>query len=311
MPSSKDDSATNTDSSSDDIPESNYIVYSVGEKVLAYHGPRCYDAKVQRAELRNKEWRYCVHYTGWSKNWDEWVGADRLIKPTQENAKKQDKKHSVQKSARSGSSAQAKPKKSTDLRVDKEDMKCNGEKRKADSGTEDSTPVEKLITIQIPSTLNKQLVHDWEFITQQNKLVQLPRSPNVDDILRKYLEYRTEKDGMMTDADGEILNGVRCYFDKSLPVMLLYQKERQQYREAVSGNVSPSSVYGAEHLLRLFVKLPELLACLKVEEETLIQLQQKLLDFLKFLQKNKGAFFLTSYDTIKASGGDGGKGKDK
>lgn len=34
--------------------------------------------------------------------------------------------------------------------------------------------------------------------------------------------------------------------------MLLYKKERQQYQEAIRDNVSPSTVYGAEHLLRLF-----------------------------------------------------------
>jgi mortality factor 4-like protein 1 len=34
--------------------------------------------------------------------------------------------------------------------------------------------------------------------------------------------------------------------------MLLYKKERDQYTEEVKGDVSPSTVYGAEHLLRLF-----------------------------------------------------------
>ena len=60
------------------------------------------------------------------------------------------------------------------------------------------------------------------------------------------LKYR------MTDSIGEILKGIRCYFDKALPVMLLYKKERKQYHEAVVDNVSPSTIYGAEHLLRLF-----------------------------------------------------------
>ncbi|XP_031110388.1 protein MRG1 [Ipomoea triloba] len=316
MVSSKDDSATNSDSSGDDIPESNSSVYSEGERVLAYHGPRIYEAKVQKAELRKKERRYFVHYLGWNKNWDEWVGTDRLMKHTEENVKKQqalDKKQGVEKIAKSGRSAQTKPKNSTDLKADKEDTKHNvakGKKRKADSGTEkENASVEKLIKIQIPSTLKKQLVDDWEFVTQQNKLVHLPRSPNVDDILTKYLEYRAEKDGMMTDTVGEILNGIRCYFDKALPVLLLYKKERQQYHEAVSDNVSPSSVYGAEHLLRLFVKLPELLSYVKIEEETVIRLQQKLLDFLKFLQKNQGAFFVSTYETAKASDG-AGKVKD-
>lgn len=53
----------------------------------------------------------------------------------------------------------------------------------------------------------------------------------------------------------EILKGIRCYFDKALPVMLLYKKERKQFHEVVSDDVSPSTIYGAEHLLRLFGKL--------------------------------------------------------
>ncbi|XP_019228484.1 PREDICTED: protein MRG1 isoform X1 [Nicotiana attenuata] len=320
MVSSKDDSATDSDNSSGDVPDSKPSVYTEGEKVLAYHGPRIYEAKVQKAELRKNEWRYFVHYLGWNKNWDEWVGTDRLMKHTEDNVLKQqalDKKQGMEKNTKSGRSAQAKPKSSAgvsslDVKLDKEDTKSNvpkGKKRKADSGTEKgNVSAEKLVKIQIPSTLKKQLVDDWEFITQQNKLVKLPRSPTVDDILTKYLEYRSKKDGMMTDSVGEILNGIRCYFDKALPVILLYKKERQQYHEAVSDNVSPSSVYGAEHLLRLFVKLPELLAYVKIEEETLIRLQQKLLDFLRFLQKNQGTFFLSAYDGPKASEG---SGKDK
>ncbi|KAL0461820.1 UNVERIFIED_CONTAM: protein MRG1 [Sesamum latifolium] len=233
-------------------------------------------------------------------SWDEWVGMDRLMKHTEENIQKQqalDKKAGVDKNTKSGRSAQTKPKGSA---------VAKGKKRKADSGIEDNPATEKLIKIQIPPNLKKQLVDDWEFITQQNKLVKLPRSPSVDEILTKYLEYRSKKDGMMTDAVGEILNGLRSYFDKALPTILLYKKERQQYREAISDNVSPSSVYGAEHLLRLFVKLPELLGYVKIEEETLIRLQQKLLEFLKFLQNNQSTFFLASYDGPEG----GGKGKD-
>lgn len=37
-------------------------------------------------------------------------------------------------------------------------------------------------------------------------------------------------------------------------MMLLYKKERRQYEEAVVDDISPSTVYGAEHLLRLFGK---------------------------------------------------------
>ncbi|KAG5543583.1 hypothetical protein RHGRI_016354 [Rhododendron griersonianum] len=113
-------------------------------------------------------------------------------------------------------------------------------------------------------------------------LVRLPRNPNVDDILKKYLDHRLKKDGAIADSIEEILNGLRCYFDKALPAMLLYKSERQQYQDATADHVSPSTVYGAEHLLRLFVKLPEMLYFANIEEETLKELQQKLLDFLKY-----------------------------
>ncbi|QHO49087.1 hypothetical protein DS421_1g10900 [Arachis hypogaea] len=251
-----------------------------------------------------------------SNSWDEWVGEDRLMKHTEENVQKQqalDKKQSIDKNVKSGRSNQAKAKSSMDAKVDKEDIKNNvpkGKKRKTDSGAEKgSVTVEKLVKIQIPATLKKQLVDDWEYVTQQDKLVKLPRSPTVDEILTKFLEYKTKKDGMGADSIGEILKGIRCYFDKSLPTMLLYKRERKQYSEVVANDVSPSTIYGAEHLLRLFVKLPELLVYVNIEEETMTRLQQKLLDFLKFLQKNQSIFFLSAYDGAKVSEGKG-KGKD-
>jgi len=48
------------------------------------------------------------------------------------------------------------------------------------------------------------------------------------------------------------MKGLSCYFDKALPVMLLYNNERQQYQEACPNDTVPSAIYGAEHLLRLF-----------------------------------------------------------
>lgn len=53
-------------------------------------------------------------------SWDEWVGMDRLMKYTEENITKQqalDKKAGVDKSTKSGRSAQAKPKSSAGMPV--------------------------------------------------------------------------------------------------------------------------------------------------------------------------------------------------
>lgn len=66
----------------------------------------------------------------------------------------------------------------------------------------------------------------------------------------------------MGDSVEEIMKGLSCYFDKALPVMLLYKNEHQQYQEACPANAFPSAIYGAEHLLRLF----GMLVCLPQDE---------------------------------------------
>ncbi|CAN6237878.1 unnamed protein product [Urochloa humidicola] len=290
--------------------------FKEGDRVLAYHGPLLYEAKVQRIENLEDEWRYFVHYLGWNKNWDEWVANDRLLKLMDENVRKQqelEKNQVVDKTMKSGRSTQHKLKgANADAKADKDDTKSlgvKGKKRKTQPGTEEKEKrsSESLLVSQFPLTLKKQLVDDWESVTQLGKLVKLPRSPTVDDILKRYLEHRAKKDNKINDSYAEILKGLRCYFDKALPAMLLYKKERDQYTEEVKGDISPSTVYGAEHLLRLFVKLPELLAFVNMEEDALNKLQQKLLDILKFLQKNQSTFFVSVYDDRK--GADGSKSK--
>ncbi|KAK1323899.1 hypothetical protein QJS10_CPA02g00378 [Acorus calamus] len=268
----KDDSPRDGGDMGADPSASESGLFSEGEKVYAYHGPLIYEAKVQKVEFRKGEWKYFVHYLGWNKNWDEWVIKDRLLKFNKENAQKKKAltdDQSTEKNTKSGRSTQNKPKSSNDAKADKEDTKntaTRGKKRKVQSGVE---------------------------------LVKLPRTPNVDNILKKYLEYRTKKDNKIAESIGEILKGLRCYFDKALPAMLLYKEERKQYRELVVDNVSPSTVYGAEHLLRLFVKLPELLAYVNMDEDASAKLQKKLFDFLKYLEKNQSSFFLSTYDGSK------------
>ncbi|KAL0366205.1 UNVERIFIED_CONTAM: protein MRG1 [Sesamum radiatum] len=290
--------------------------FQEGEQVLAFHGPCLYDAKgcctclvvscsifyelllfsVTRYKRLSFIWR-----NGGIMSiilWDEWLGVDCLLKRTEENVRKQKElkeKHAVDKNAKLGRLSQDKTKNS---------IGCNaiagvrGKKRKHEIiEKEVCVPLEKLVNIQIPSTLKKQLVDDHECINQLGQLVKLPRSPSVYEILNKYFDYRVKKDGMIVETVVEIVNGLRCYFDKALPAMLLYKHERQQYEEVIADNVSPSGVYGAEHLLRLFVKLPEMLSCIQIEMETLTELQQRLHDFLRFLQSNQSAFFQSNYQT--------------
>ncbi|CAO1621980.1 unnamed protein product [Parajaminaea phylloscopi] len=72
--------------------------FSQGEKVLCYHGPLIYQAKVLEAEI----WtgtdpseggftgpHYFVHYQGWKQSWDEWVPESRMLKFNDENVARQ------------------------------------------------------------------------------------------------------------------------------------------------------------------------------------------------------------------------------
>ncbi|KAK1427460.1 hypothetical protein QVD17_16146 [Tagetes erecta] len=289
---SDDDAATETDTdgvSKDDVVESLPPLKSPpfvqGEKVLAYHSRRIYEAKV--LEVDSTKERFFVHYQGWSKNWDEWVVMDRLMRHNKENLEKQkalDKEHPL---GRAGRAFHLKPKNPNVTR---------GKKRKRSS--KGTASYEKLVDVQIPPPLKKHLVSYCEYITHMGKLVKLPCIPNVDEILKLYLEHQLNKGDRVSE---EILSGLQCYFDKALPVMLLYKGERQQYKEATANGISPSKVYGAEHLLRLFVKLPEILCHANIDEATLTDLQHRLQDILKFLQKKQSLFFLSTYETPNGS----------
>ena len=99
------------------------------------------------------------------------------------------------------------------------------------------------------------------------QLVPLPRDPTAASILASFLESKEEK-GTSTPLQlrrfQELMEGIRMYFDRALPLILLYRHEREQYEaikaQCIDKDFKPSEVYGAEHLLRLFVRLPHLLA---------------------------------------------------
>ncbi|PWA71642.1 chromo/chromo shadow domain, MRG domain protein [Artemisia annua] len=283
---SEDDDSTSTESDTE-TKVKNWAPFCVDEKLLAYHRRMIYEAKVLAVDPKTK--RFLIHYLGWSKKWDEWVGIERLMKHNEENLQKQKalEKDHPEMITKSGRLFFLKPR---NFNV------TNSKKRK--TMPKDNASSGKLVNVQIPTLLITHLVNYCEYITHMGKLVKLPCSPNVDDILTLYLDHRSNKDDRASDSAGEILNGLRCYFDKALPAMLLYKCERQQYEEATANGISPSKIYGAEHLLRLFVKLPEILYYANIEEETVIELQHKLQDFLKFLKKKKNNFFQSTYESL-------------
>ena len=122
--------------------------------------------------------------------------------------------------------------------------------------------------------LKELLVLDWEQITTEpKKWVPLPRTPSVANILEELLESKQKHTVDQKRKWAEVVGALLTYFDKALPKLLLYPTERDQFENHKG---APSAVYGAEHLLRLFTKLPTLLVKTDLGPAEVTQLQAKL-----------------------------------
>ena len=126
----------------------------------------------------------------------------------------------------------------------------------------------------------------------------VPREPSISALLDDFIaakSRRTSHERIYT----EVCDGVRAYFNQALPTLLLYKYERRQYRDLKESHkqTPPVEIYGAEHLLRLFVKLPELLSRCQMQREHMTVLVSKLSELLKFIVQQKARFLSQDYLT--------------
>lgn len=259
--------------------------YEEGEEVLAQHGPCIYPAKIVKiapADDDPKELQFRVHYLKWNKSWDEWVRADRLLKKTDENLKKMDEvKKQVEDVLRSGKSKKSSSKKrriSTEPGIDKPDVKKD-----------------EIAQLSMPASLKTALIADWEAICKNQQLIDVPVTPNIDTIIDDYISQK-KRDPEEQKEVVDVMNGLRVYFERSLATRLLYDYERPQFNRvsAEHGTVPLSSLYGVQHLLRLFVLLPTLMVHSDMDVEHTQKLIGKITPLLKYISKN-----LSSMDSKK------------
>lgn len=92
----------------------------------------------------------------------------------------------------------------------------------------------------------------------------------------------------------EMADGMALFFDEAIE-NLLYREERAQFRVIQSNpqwaDVSYSNIYGTEHLLRLFVRLPELLTESDLPMSEVRTILAKVNDLVRFLHKNQSNLF--------------------
>ncbi|KAG0636656.1 MRG-domain-containing protein [Tuber brumale] len=291
------------------------LTYEVQERVLCFHGPMLYEAKVlevKKSEDKKELPEYKVHYKGWKNTWDEFVPADRLRKMNEENLRLQKELNDNTKpsSKRTNPTPNAKAGMKMSSKAGSEDLPGasgtlppRGQKRGRELEIEKEEDFMKRhdIKITIPDNLKALLVDDWENVTKNQQLVPLPRNPSVTQILQKYRESMPKKREGSADMDifEEVIAGLKLYFDKSLGTILLYRFERQQYMEIRKEHPGkePSELYGAEHLLRLFVSMPELLAHTNMDPQSVSKLREHIEDFIRFLGKNPEQYVAEHYES--------------
>ncbi|TPX48748.1 hypothetical protein SeLEV6574_g01850 [Synchytrium endobioticum] len=168
----------------------------------------------------------------------------------------------------------------------------------------DDAKKQDLIKIVVPDSLKQRLASDHDHVHLQEKVVSLPKKPTVYEILESYKTYKLSNTHSPADPEVliEVIHGMRLYFDKTLSNQLLYNgNEKKQYTKQMRNiggqqDTLASNVYGAEHLLRLFVNLPTLLAETYTDNETIEILKSLVSDLLLHIEANGDKYFGTEYE---------------
>ncbi|XP_050930848.1 mortality factor 4-like protein 1 isoform X3 [Lates calcarifer] len=258
-------------------------------------------------------------------SWDEWVPESRVLKYVDSNLAKQkelqkaNQDHYVEGKMRGLAPSKkiaAVQQKNVDLKVKKAKQKTPGPGEGTSSGETPQGPRKKRarvdptveseemftnrveVKVKIPEELKPWLVDDWDLITRQKQLFHLPAKKNVETVLEDYANYKKSKGNSDNKeyAVNEVVAGIREYFNVMLGTQLLYKFERPQYAEILAEHpdMPMSQVYGAPHLLRLFVRIGAMLAYTPLDEKSLALLLSYLQDFLKYLVKNSSTLFSAS-----------------
>ncbi|KAG9289151.1 hypothetical protein G9A89_022460 [Geosiphon pyriformis] len=96
-----------------------------------------------------------------------------------------------------------------------------------------------------------------------------------------------------SDIYHEVVEGLKKYFERTLRHTLLYNSERPILTELLKTkpNQSFGDIFGAEHMLRLFVKLPEFLAHTEIEYDCVQELTFRITQIMAFLNMGIHEFF--------------------
>ncbi|CAG0891448.1 unnamed protein product [Darwinula stevensoni] len=211
----------------------------------------------------------------------------------------------------------------------KSEVECSDDET-SDEEVYEKAPASVEVPLELPQDLKQILEKDWLYITHQKKLLVLPSDPNAVAVMESYMDYVVNKRFHLTahstyaqekDAIAfyrlamETMESLRVCLDFYIEKCLMYKEEQEQTKNlkelgSLNGEkklilptevaspayykevpVNPSLIYGPVHLLRLMVKLPDILGQTVLDRRRQPYVIQHLKEFLKYLHQEKDHFF--------------------
>ena len=257
-----------------------------GEEDITY-----YPAVITRGEKRTdpdtKEatYHYWIHYVGFGNSYDAEVEEKDLLKYDVDLLTGGISAAADEARARAQDAAEAKRQK------------------------ERLSEIPSQLRLRIPHLLKQVVLDDYVLITQQGRILPLPRPsharPSAGQTIHDWQSFRkSDEDEETCEQIDEIADGLVSYFDNALRHFLLFQPEVAACDAALASGAPPSEVYGAEHLVRLLTKLPELVSVLLMtsggDALNVVTLEDEISDFMAWATevKTQGRLFSTKEEYI-------------
>ncbi len=197
-----------------------------------------------------------------------------------------------------------------------EKEKTETEEQRDRQDQQQQAPLKPKVKVILATALKKELIKQHEALAH-NRVLKLPREPAAHTVQSLFSDYEVEaiakaRTPKQIERAKEIVAGLKRYFDAALQKALLYEKEKKYYDLAVAKNDAlkskpASEICGAEHLLRLYVKLPDFIPVEafvgeKGEKEAQL-IGHQLGETLRWLQKRSHEAFDGAYVEIDETSG--------
>jgi mortality factor 4-like protein 1 len=239
--------------------------FQVNDKVQSRddNGSIWYDAVVKKIKYDSlqQQWQFLIHYQGWNSRYDQWHAPDSIRIPLPLDANDNaavDAANDV-----SATNLSVAPQNDTALR--KRHANNSPQPPSAElSPRKRRSPYTQYCAL--PFTLKTVLVDEWDCLHRSRLLHVLPSPVPIRKVLQHFLKKKSNSDTEMMMA---FERGLTDLFSSALPTILLYPLEKSQYHTVVVPLLTPEEgkkplelldIYGCEFLLRLYVRLPTLLA---------------------------------------------------